>query len=235
MEEGDLVLCTVIKIEGTTVFVHLPTGEKGAITTSEIAPGRIRNIRVYVVPKKKIVCKVLRIKGDHIDLSLRRVNTKERKEVMQKYKQEQTAKSALHSIVKKDLEETEQKILRDFASISDFLIQAREDEKLISKYIPKPAQEQIKKITQKKQKQIEAKKIIKLKCLEDDGVKKIKQVLKTDNKEAKITYLSAGKFQINLKGQDYKQANQELDKIIEQIKDKSKELHCEFEVSEKSK
>ena len=233
MQEGDLVLCTVDKIAGTTVFVHLPTGEKGTIITSEIAPGRIRNIRAHVVPKKKIVCKILRIKGDHIDLSLRRVNAKEKKEVMQKYKQEQTAKSAFHSIIKKDLKKTEEKILKDFPSLSEFLIQAKEDEKLITKYIPKPAQEQIKKITQKRQKQIEAKKIIKLKCLEDDGIKKIKQILKTDHKEIKITYISAGKFQINLKGTDYKQANKELDQIIEQIEKKAKKFHCEFEVSEK--
>jgi len=62
LEEGDLVLCTVEKIVGTIVFVNID-GEKkqGSIVLSEIAPGRIRNLRDYVVPKKKIVCKILRI------------------------------------------------------------------------------------------------------------------------------------------------------------------------------
>ncbi len=80
MEEGDIVLCTVVKIERTTVFVKLEDGKEGTINTSEIAPGRIRNLRDYVVPDKKIVCKILSIdpKGN-INLSLRRVTTKEKK------------------------------------------------------------------------------------------------------------------------------------------------------------
>jgi translation initiation factor 2 alpha subunit (eIF-2alpha) len=73
LEEGTVVLCTVTKIVGTSVFVKLDDYNKEAtIITSEIAPGRIRNLRDYVVPNKKIVCKILRIdnKGQ-IDLSLR--------------------------------------------------------------------------------------------------------------------------------------------------------------------
>ena len=233
MKEGDLVLCTVDNIDGTTVFVHLPNKEKGTITTSEIAPGRIRNLRDYVVPNKKIVCKILRVKGDHIDLSLRRVSSKEKKEVMQIYKQEQTSKSAIHSILKEQAQQAEEKILKDFPSLFKFLTQAKEDDSLLEKYIPKENIESIRKITQKKQKSIEAKRIINLRCLDDDGVKKIKQLLKTDDKKARITYISAGKFQLNLKADDYKQANQELDKILEQIKEKSKSLNCEFSIEDK--
>jgi translation initiation factor 2 alpha subunit (eIF-2alpha) len=31
-------------------------------------------MRAYVVPNKKIVCKILRVSGDNVELSLRRVN-----------------------------------------------------------------------------------------------------------------------------------------------------------------
>ncbi len=235
LKEGEIILCTVDQIEGTTVFVSLPSGQKGTIVTSEIAPGRIRNIREYVVPKKKIVCKILRIKGDNIDLSLRRVNSKEKKEIMQKYKQEQTSKSALHSILKDNAQEIEEKILKKFTSLLEFLTEARENEKLIDEYIPKPFHEQIKKLTQKKQKHIEVRKIIRLKCLESDGILRIKKILSIKNPQTKITYLSAGKFQINLKGNDYKQANKELEELLEKIKASAKENKCEFEIEEKSK
>ena len=89
LEEGDIVLCTVDRIVGTNVFVKIDSEQEkeGVIVFSEIAPGRIRNIRDYVVPKKKIVCKVLRISGDRIDLSLRRVTQKEQKELKEKYRQ----------------------------------------------------------------------------------------------------------------------------------------------------
>ena len=79
LEVGDLVMCTVDRIVGTVVFVKIDGYGEGGIIMSEIAPGRIRNLRDYVVPKKRIACKVLRISGNRIDLSLRRVTPKEKK------------------------------------------------------------------------------------------------------------------------------------------------------------
>ncbi|MEN9625985.1 MAG: hypothetical protein RL557_313, partial [archaeon] len=61
LEEGQIVLCTVDKIIGTTVFVRIDNNGEGTLTFSEIAPGRIRNLREYVMPGKKIVCKILKI------------------------------------------------------------------------------------------------------------------------------------------------------------------------------
>ena len=123
--------------------------------------------------------------------------------------------------------------LKDFSSLFEFLTSARENEKLIDKYIPKQYQEAIKKITQKKQKDVEIKKILKLKCLEDDGIKRIKKILTIKDAKIKVNYLTAGKFQITIKSENYKQANQELDKILQDIEKDSKSNKCDFEVSEK--
>ena len=61
-EEDELVLCTVNNVQHNSVFVDLDEyNKRGLIHISEIAPGRIRNIRDYVVEGKKIVCKILRI------------------------------------------------------------------------------------------------------------------------------------------------------------------------------
>ncbi len=233
MKEDELLLCTVQEIHGTTVFVTLPNGKKGTIITSEIAPGRIKNIRQYVVPNKKIVCKVLRIKGENVELSLRRVSSKEKKQILQQYKQEQQAKAAFNQILKQDAEKIKEKILKDFHSLPEFLNQAREKPSLIAKYIPKQFQEQIARITQKKKKQIQAVKLIKLKCPQSDGVKKIKQILKIKNPNLKITYISAGNFQLTLRADDYKQANKEADKIIQELESKAKQNSCEIEITEK--
>ncbi|MBI2043960.1 hypothetical protein HYT24_01195, partial [Candidatus Pacearchaeota archaeon] len=115
LEIGDLVLCTVDKIERTTVFVKLSVNGKetdGSINFSEIAPGRIRNIRDYVVPKKKIVCKILRITpAGNIELSLRRVSQKEAKEVLGK---EQQGKSYL-SMIKSVVGERADNIIKDIS------------------------------------------------------------------------------------------------------------------------
>ena len=85
-EEDDIVLCTVKKILYHSVFVTLDEYDnlEGMIHISEIAPGRIRNIRDYVREGKKLVCKVLRVRKEkgHFDLSLRRVNEGQRRRAL---------------------------------------------------------------------------------------------------------------------------------------------------------
>ena len=54
LEEGEIIFCTVNKIVGTTVFVSIDGNGDGSLSFSEVAAGRIRNIRDYIVPKKKI-------------------------------------------------------------------------------------------------------------------------------------------------------------------------------------
>jgi translation initiation factor 2 alpha subunit (eIF-2alpha) len=233
VHENDIVLCTVDKIDGTTVFVKLEDGSSGTIVTSEIAPGRIRNIREYVSPNKKIVCKVMRISQNHVDLSLRRVTGKERDEVMETFKQEQTAKTALKSLLKEKALEVTEKILKDFKSLSEFFTNAKEDEKLVDKYIPKEAVEQIKKLTQKKKKEIEVKKIIKMKCLDSDGLKRIREIFTSPDKAIEITYIAAGNYQINIKDEDYKKANQKMNDFTSGIEQKAKKSFCDFSIEDK--
>jgi translation initiation factor 2 alpha subunit (eIF-2alpha) len=233
MEEGDLILCTVKEIERTAVFVELPNKEKGTIVISEIAAGRIKNMREYVVPNKKIVCKVLRLSNGNVELSLRRVSSKEQKEVMDKFKQEQTSMSALKSILKENYEEVNEKILKDYPSIFDFLSSAREKEEIITKYIPSEVQSQIKKLTEKKKKFVEVKKLLKIKCLLPDGIKKIKEILNIKDEEVKTTYIAAGEFQLTFKGEDYKTLNKKIQTILEEIEKQAKSCSCEFSIEEK--
>lgn len=230
-KEDDVMLCTVERINSNVVFVKLPDNSEGTIISSEIAAGRIKNMRQYVVPHKKIACKVLQVKGNNIELSLRRVNAKEKKQVMQKHKQEQTAKSAIHSILKNQAEQTEKEILKNFPSLSEFFNQARENSKLIEKYIPKKFQQSIKKITQKKQKRVNLSQKVKLKCLEPDGIKKIKKIFPQD-KEIKITYISAGEFRVKLTADNYKKGNQKMQKILNTIKQNAKTNKCDFSSEE---
>ena len=57
-EEEELVLCTVLSVYHHSVFVKLDEyDKKGLIHISEVSPGRIRNIRDYVVEGKKLYVK----------------------------------------------------------------------------------------------------------------------------------------------------------------------------------
>ena len=61
LQEGDIVLCTVEKIAGTTIFLKIEDDGEGTMIVSEVSAGRIRNLRDYIVPNKKVVGKILSI------------------------------------------------------------------------------------------------------------------------------------------------------------------------------
>jgi translation initiation factor 2 alpha subunit (eIF-2alpha) len=111
-EVNEIVLCEVTKIYGNSTFVQLLEYEKeGVLTISEIAPGRIRNLRDHVVENKVIVCKVLRVdpRLNRIDVSLRRVPI-----IVMKDKQEQIKKEEYSERIYMDVaKEVSDKDLKD--------------------------------------------------------------------------------------------------------------------------
>jgi len=231
LQEGDLVLCTVIQIVKTTVFVKIENNGEGTIVTSEIAPGRIRNLRDYVIPGKRIVCKVLKIGNEgNIYLSLRRVSPKEHKEVMEIHEKERNSLSILRSVLKEKAEEVSEKIKKS-SSLNDFLQNCKTNPKELEKYMLKEDADKVCKILQdKKEKKVEIKKEFKLSSKKPDGIKIIKETLAVCQGNCEISYLAAGRYVIKMKSQDYKKANQETNSVLEKIEKLAKEKKAEFEV-----
>lgn len=233
VEEGDFVLCTVEKIVGTIVFVKIENEERGgSIILSEIAPGRIRNLREYVVPKKKIVCKVLRVSGETIFLSLRRVTQKEKKEVLEEYSQEKSYNNILKSILKEKAEDIIEKISKT-GRLYDFLEEAKENPKELEKIVGKEDSKKILNIIkeQKKKKTI-IKKIILLRTQNPDGINLIKEILKKPA-NIEIKYIAAGKYSLKTENEDAKKGDQELKNLMEKIEEKAKEKGMHFEIKDK--
>lgn len=232
LEEGQIVLCTVDKILGTTVFVKIEGGGEGTITTSEISPGRIRNLRDYVVPGKSIVCKILSIKGDKIYLSLRRVKQNEKKELLDRISKEKSYKAILKTVLK----EKANKIIEEIESndsITDFFEKAKEDPKIIEKIVPKSDAEKIIKILEtKKDKPKEIRHIITLSSDAPDGINKVKDILSSSCKDTKceISYLAAGKYRLSLTGKDFKEIKTEVNQVLETLEKSAKKQNLEFAI-----
>ena len=127
MKEGDIVIGKVRDVTNTITSVELEDGSEATIISSEIAPGRIKHMRQFVVPNKTIVCKILEISGNRINASLRRVNSKEKKEVMQKFKQKQAIAVAFNQILGENAKKVQEKILKDFETLPEFIDAIRED------------------------------------------------------------------------------------------------------------
>ena len=236
LEEGDIVFCTVDRIVGTNVFVKIHDSEKepeGCIVMSEIAPGRIRNIREYVIPKKRIVCKVLRISGDRIDLSLRRVTLKEQKEIKEKYNQEKSYESILRGVLGEKAKETLDEISKD-SRIYDFLEDARENPKELERIIGKENAEKVLDIinSEQKKKKTTLKREISLTTTDALGVEKIKALLEPI-KGAEVRYISGGRYMFKTESDDAKKADHELRDILLELEKVAKRDGVEFSIIKK--
>jgi len=234
-EEGEIVLCTVKEIKKPQVFVNIDKYNKlGVIQFSEVAPGRIRNIREYVVPNKKIVCKVLRVfkESGHIDLSLRRVTAKERMEVMKEYTLNKDAESLLKAILKEEFDKIKDKILEKYEGFYNFL-EAFMKDKEIAKSIgikPKFIKEIEEEVNRRfKEKEVESKYELNIKSFEIDGLERIKKFIKSiENKEVIVRYVTAPKYEVIIKSKNY----DEIEKRYRQIKEKIMKENKNFDVLE---
>ncbi len=241
-EEDDLLLVTVDRVIGASVFVKLDeySGKEGVINFSEVAPGRIRNIRDYIKPGQKIVCKILRadkLRG-HFDLSLRRVSLKEKKAVAEKYKKRNDFfvllnvaienKDELNDIKNKLKEDDLDLVLenidkRNFGFFSQFGILEKD-----TKRVFEIMNEKI------KNKRLFVRGKFALKCELSDGLLKIKNVLNSCNEKGiKITYIGAPNYLIDLEGNDYKELNKKLNNLLALLEKKAKENSCFFEIEDK--
>ena len=245
LQEGDVVLCTVEKIVGTSIFlkieddVSVANGQdkhaklEGTMVASEVAAGRIRNLRDYVVPNKKIVCKILRIDDQrNINLSLRRVTSREKQEVLEKHEKERNSLSILKSILQDKAEPVASQIKEKENSLYNFLQAAKETPVLLEKYLSKEDAEKIYKIlSDKKEKLVEVKKEFSLKSASPEGITIIKKILLPH--KAQVSYLAAGRFVIKIKASDYKKANSQVSLILQDIGANAKKEKASFEVKEK--
>jgi len=233
-QEGELVLCTVEKILGTTVFIRLDEYNKvGVIPTSEIAPGRIRNIRDYVTIGKKIVCKILRIDlaTDHTDLSLRRVSQKDTREILERYKKEKAASTLLQTSFGDEAKMIEEKIRKKFPYISEFFQEAIKKPELISELeIPEKLLELIKEKIKIKKFEVKAK--ISVSSTSPEGIRLIKEIFKHALKNSKISYLGAPHYLITVEDTDHKEANKKIQQALEIILKGAKEHCCKAEIEE---
>lgn len=230
-EEEEIVLCKVSEIFPNSVFVEIVEYHRqGMVHISEIAPGRIRNLRDYVTVGREIVCKVLRIDREkgHIDLSLRRVNSTERQQKLEEIKQELKAEQLVANLSKKlgmKAEELYEKVssvifkkyAHLYACFQDLVSEQANLEKLgLEKKI---AQEITAAVIDKfKPEKIFLKGEIKLQTYAINGIEKIKAILTDVQKiSAAITirYLGGGRYRIVIEDTDYKPAEKKLVKIQE--------------------
>jgi translation initiation factor 2 subunit 1 len=207
------------------------------IHISEIAPGRIRNIRDYVTEEKKLVCLVLRVDKEkrQVDLSLRRVPISLRTNKNEEYKQEIKSEKLLEYIgkeLKTDLKGIYQKmgfkLINHFGllSIAFNEISVYGADALKELNLPKNEVDVLVKIVQDKIKppEVEVNSTLILQSFSENGVDDVKNSLeageniaKKNNTKMNLIYISAPKYRIEIFSNEYKTAEDEMKEISNAI------------------
>ena len=230
-EEGEIVFCTVTKIQYHAITVQLDEYDKpGLIPISEVSPGRIRNIRDYVQEGKKIVCKVIKVDQERhqIDVSLRRANESQKRAKADAIKQEQKAEKIIIGLAEKKKvghEELYRKIALPILKHHDWVFEAFNDlveksEPLEKLGVEKGLAEELEAVVKEKikPKQVSIVEKADFKSYADNGLELMKESFEKAREidpALQIAYLGGGTYRMLFTAREYKEAEASIGKVHE--------------------
>lgn len=236
-ETGDLVIATIKKITDYGAYVTLDEyNREGLLHISELSSRWVRNIRSFIREEQKVVLKVLRVdpEKEHVDLSLRRVTKRERKEKILSWKKERKADTLLRTAsekLKMPLEEFYKKIEplleKEFGEIHEELEKAAREGAgvLIKAGIPEDIAIVLEEIAKERIKlpMVRIKGILNLQCTKSNGVIAIREALlsaqkiQPKNTKIEVYVVAPPKYRMVVSAQDYKEAEKILEKAVNTV------------------
>lgn len=235
-EPGQLVVGDVTEVEDFGVFVDLEEYEdkEGLIHISEVASGWIKNVRDHVREGQTVVCKVLDVdeSAQQIDLSLKDVNDHQRKEAIQRWKNEQKADNWMEIAFGSDLEDEEytriaNALLEEFGTLYDAFEQSAI---LGSEVLEETAlsSDERTSVVETARENVSVPFVtvtgyVDLSCSDPNGVDHIKEALKAaagngaipEEVELSVEYVGAPEYRIRVQAPNYKVAERELEASAE--------------------
>lgn len=245
----ELVIGTVKKIEDHGAFVTLDEygGLEAYVPLNEVSHSWFRNIREVVKIGQKRVFKVIRVdrRRGLVDVSLKRVSDSERREKLQAWKRNQRALKLLEMAAKqlgKSLDEA-------YAAVGEKLEKSHSDmlagleaaihggrEELEKAGIGEPWLSVIYELakTHIKLPKVKASAIFTVKCMQGDGVVRLREVLgaweevkrRYPSIEAKFYTSGAPRYKVDVEAYDYRVVESFLGELSKVILLKAEELGC---------
>jgi len=234
-QAGDVVVATVRRITHYGAYVSLDEyGKEGLLHISEISSTWIRNIRDFVREGQKVVLKVLRVNTEkgQVDLSLRRVSKRERREKLLYWKRDKKAESLLRSVserLKVPFEEIYEKagavIEKKFGLYEGLEKTAKEGASVLLELgISKDMAAALAEIAMEKIKMpmVKIKGTLEMQCTKPNGVIIIKEALLSAQQVKKpqgvgvdVWVVAAPRYRIEVSAEDYKEAEKVLQRAVE--------------------
>jgi len=237
-EKDDLVVCTVKKTTPSCAFVILDEYEnkEGMVHVSEMTRKWVRAMKTYLKPGTKLICKVLDVdvEKNFVNLSARRVSETQRRNKMKEWENEKKANDILEFFAKQfkiKISELYKKVvyplLNKYGAVYPVFIEVarKGPSPFIQAKIDKKLAQELADIIKKRivipKAIIEG--FIEMRSLAGNGLEIIKKIAHSANEIAnrsnvkfELQYLGAPNYKFRLIADDYKTAENVLDKIVEQ-------------------
>jgi translation initiation factor 2 subunit 1 len=239
-DKGELVVGKIDEIEDFGVFIDLQEYEdkRGLVHISEVASGWIKNIRDHVAEDQTVVAKVLDVDRDaqQIDLSLKDVNDHQRKDTIQRWKNEQKADNGMLQAFGEDVSDEKYgdvatELLSEFGSLYDAFegaaihgVEALDDTDM--------TEEEVEKIVEAARENVSVPYVnvtgyVDLESPNPDGIDDVKEALDAaegngdipDEVDLEVTYVGAPEYRIRVKAPNYKTAESELESCAERARE----------------
>ncbi|MEM2094220.1 MAG: translation initiation factor IF-2 subunit alpha [Candidatus Bathyarchaeia archaeon] len=238
-EVGEFVVATVTRITPYGAYVTLDeyNNVEGLVHVSEISSSWVRNIRDHIREGEKTVLRVLRVDPTklHVDLSLRRVSSSEKKEKLLQWKQDARGRKLLTMVadkLKTTPEEAYEKvgsILEDrFGSIYQALEKAAEegDAPLLKANIPQEWATALAEVARSKIRlpRMKISGILELTSARPNGVEVLREafskamaVRKSSRTSISIQTIGAPKYRIEVSAENFKEAERVLEASVQAV------------------
>ena len=221
---------------GAFVSLDEYEGKEGMVHISEVAPGWIKDIRDHVKRGQKVVCKVLSVnpKRGHIDLSIKDVTERQKKEKWQEWKNELKAFKWLEivgdklGLSREKLIEIGRKLVKEYDSVYESFVEcAYEGYEVLAKIVGEDFAKNMAEIARENIRplRVKVRGYFVLKSYEGDGVERIRKALmkaydvirKFPNMKVEIEYVGAPRYRIVLEADDYKIAEKALKSVVDSV------------------
>jgi translation initiation factor 2 subunit 1 len=237
-ESGEFVIATAVKLQEHGVYVNLDEyGKNGYIPIGEVSSTWVKNIKDFVKEGQKLVLKVIRIdeRKGHVDLSLRKVTEREKKDKLIQYKKSKKAEKLLESAAKslnKDYEEAVKNVgipledqfgdlytaLENTSAKGPDVLKAAGINEAWAKALYDIAKDHVEPPS------VQVTGVIQLSASGPKGVEDIKKAIMEGKKDSakngiktEITYVGAPRYRIEVTAKDYKSAEETMKQTADAI------------------
>jgi translation initiation factor 2 subunit 1 len=236
-EEGDFVVIEITDVDKNSAYADLEeyNDVKGLIHISEASRSWVQDLTKELSEGEKTVAQVVDTE-DTIGLSLKRVNDKQKRDTMQRWRKEQKASDFVEDLEEKiDIDNIYEEIVFPLqkelgSSFQGFEISIAEEERLkefLDDEVVDAIQEVARENIDLKQEKFEGE--IEVEFYQGDGLERVKKAFNEPGEGVEVKCISAPNYSIEAWGRTQELAKKRMDDAVDKIRSEVEELDGSFE------